>query len=236
MIVHAPWRGFAGLGSAGLGDASWVSQWLNAGYNDDGRVLTFIRNQPDQADGVNPVSMAKLTGRWIPWGGYAQTYGPAGRPYPFLRFGLPSDEDPYPSGLVNMLGPVPAGFISPGDDAMRAAIEKWIGLDFVPAAAGAAPFSQAVPVIGGQTAEQAAAIQAINEQALASIVAQQTAPAASASPAASPVGAASSFLTALFPPASSQPAGSSVSSIPTWAWAVGAVAVLYFAFGGSHGR
>lgn len=235
MIVLRP-RGFAGF--AGLGAASdwpWFRLWTSSGHNDGGSILNFIAAQPDGGD---PWALAAATGKSIPYGGqvnYSQTTRPA------LQIANPPSTGAGVAALW-LDGPVPSGptawFVHPGDDVMAAAIEKWI--PYTGSSAPAPAFSQAVPVMGGQTAAQAAAIQAINEQALASIVAQQTAPAAPASSVASTPGAAPSFLASLFSgaPASSQSAatGFSISSVPAWAWGLGAVAVLYFMVGGSHGR
>jgi hypothetical protein len=201
MIVRRP-RGFAGF--AGLGAASdwpWFRAWTSSGHNDGGSILNFIAAQPDGGD---PWALAATTGKSIPYGGqvnYSQTTRPA------LQIANPPSTGAGVAALW-LDGPVPSGpgawFVHPGDDVMAAAIEKWIPYTGAPAAAPA--FSQAVSVLGGQTAAQAAAIQAINQQA--------------GGPA----------------PSQSAATGFSVASVPTWAWALGAVAVLYFALGGSHGR
>lgn len=218
-------------GIGGLGDAPWVAQWTSAGYNDGGRILQFVQNQPNQPDGNGPVDVARATGKWVPWNGGYQM--PGGITRLWLHFGLPTDQPGNPTGMVYLTDPVPAGFISPGDDVMALAIQRWVGANNTDAGAQPA-FSQAVPVMGGQTAAQAAQIAAINAAVAGRSVAQPA--------AAQAGGSLASSISAGSPAASSSPAGSAgassnqttaaattgLSSIPWWVWAIGGAALLWY--------
>ena len=226
MIQWAPPRRGARSHIAGLGDSGWVSQWLSAGYNDSdsgGRILQFMAAQPNQPAGVDPVSVAQQTGRWVPWSGNAGGGSPYAPDYPYLRFGLPSDQPGNPTALLNLTQAPPRNFVSPGDDAMRWAIQNWVGLNAAaaPAIAGGGPaFSQAVGSTG-LTAAQAATIAALSQPGAAQSAVSHPATAGSAagSPASSSV------------PAS----GSGLSSIPWWVWAIGGGLLLWFVMEGSDG-
>ena len=195
-------------GIGGLGDAPWVAQWTSAGYNDGGRILQFVQNQPNQPDGNGPVDVARATGKWIPWNGGYQM--PGGITRLWLHFGLPTDQPGNPTGMVYLTDPVPAGFISPGDDVMALAIQRWVGANNTDAGAQPA-FSQAVPVMGGQTAAQAGG-------SLASSISAGL-PAASSSAAGSAGGSANQTTAA---------ATTGLSSIPWWVWAIGGAALLWY--------
>ena len=229
MILWAPPRHGARAiaGIAGLGDSSWVSQWLNAGYNDadsGGRILSFMAAQPNQPAGVDPVSVAQETGRWVPWSGNAGGGSPHAPDYPYLRFGLPSDQAGNPTALLNLTLAPPRNFVSPGDDAMRWAIEHWIGVNAAaapPIAGGGPAFSQAVGSTG-LTAGQASTIAALSQPGAAQPDVIQRSPASSVS---SSLEAASSV------PAS----GSGLSAIPWWVWAIGGGLLLWFIKEGSDG-
>lgn len=233
MMVRRPlMRRSARSGIGGLGDAPWVSQWTSAGYNDGGRILQFVQNQPNQPDGNGPVDVARATGKWVPWNGGYQMPGGISRLW--MHFGLPTDQPGNPTGMVYLSEPVPAGFVSPGDDVMALAIQRWVGANNTDAGAQPA-FSQAVPVMGGQTAAQAAQIAAINAAAVAGqSIAQPV--------AAQAGGSSASSISAGSPAASSSAAGSaggsanqttaaattSLSSIPWWVWAIGGAALLWY--------
>jgi len=232
MMVRRPlMRRSARSGIGGLGDAPWVSQWTSAGYNDGGRILQFVQNQPNQPDGNGPVDVARATGKWVPWNGGYQMPGGISRLW--MHFGLPTDQPGNPTGMVYLSDPVPAGFISPGDDVMALAIQRWVGANNTDAGAQQA-FSQAVPVMGGQTAAQAAQIAAINAAAVAGRSVAQPA-------AAQAGGSLASSISAGSPAASSSAAGSAggsanqttaaatgLGSIPWWVWAIGGAALLWY--------
>jgi hypothetical protein len=121
---------------------------------------------------------------------------------------------------------------------MAAAIRRFVEPQ-LPAVAPAPAFSQAVPVMGGQTAQQAAAIDAINAQNLSQ--AQQAAAANAQAVAALGTQSteAAEVLPAGAPPLSSSVAAaapSGLSAVPMWAWALGGAALLWFLLrGGSNG-
>jgi hypothetical protein len=98
-------------------------------------------------------------------------------------------------------------FQSPGDDVMAAALAKWV-LPNLSTPAPAPAFSQAVPMIGGQTAAQAGQIATINAGGLI--------PASSAGTS----GQSTSVATV---------APSGLSAIPWWVWVLGIGAIVYFA-------
>lgn len=216
MIVRRP-RAGARYGLAGLGAAnpSWFADWTTSGHNDGGQILSFVTGQPNY-DGA--VALAAATGKSIPYLGDYE----AGSGVPLLDVMNPPSTG---SGFGTLYldrasnyGKPPqftgSWFVHPGDDVMAAAINRWI----TSVAPGTYPgsssaFSQAIPLVGGQTASQAAAIDAINAQNAANA---QTA-AASASSATS---SQSSGLPA---------ASSGVSSFPWWVWALGAGALAWFA-------
>jgi hypothetical protein len=201
-------RRSARSGIGGLGDAPWVSQWTSAGYDDGGRILQFVQNQPNQPDGNGPVDVARATGKWVPWNGGYQMPGGISRLW--MHFGLPTDQPGNPTGMVYLSDPVPAGFVSPGDDVMALAIQRWVGANNTDAGAQPA-FSQAVPVMGGQTAAQAGG-------SLASSISAGL-PAASSSAAGSAGGSANQTTAA---------ATTGLSSIPWWVWAIGGAALLWY--------
>jgi hypothetical protein len=185
----------------GLGDnPSWYAAWTSSGRNDAGRILQFVANQPNQPDGNGPWDVANATGKAVPYNGgswrngidLAMAYPGGGQADVLLT---------NPGNYTSAGSSVPLGALHPGDDVMAAAIAKWIDLS---AAAAPLPFSQAVSVMGGQTAQQAAQIQAINGSPV---------------PTSSSVPVASSTL--------------SLASIPMWAWLVAAGVVAFFVFGGS---
>jgi hypothetical protein len=232
-------RRSARSGIGGLGDAPWVSQWTSAGYNDGGRILQFVQNQPNQPDGNGPVDVARATGKWVPWNGGYQMPGGISRLW--MHFGLPTDQPGNPTGMVYLTDPVPAGFVSPGDDVMALAIQRWVGENNTDAGAQPA-FSQAVPVMGGQTAAQAAQIAAINAAAVAGRSVAQAGGSAIQPSTGLWRGSSASPISAGLPAASSSPAGSAggsanqttaaattgLSSIPWWVWAIGGAALLWY--------
>ena len=222
----------AGIG--GLGDASWVAQWLQAGYNDGGRILQFVQNQPNQPDGNGPVDVARATGKWVPWNGGYQLPGGISRLW--MHFGLPTDQPGNPTGMVYLTDPVPAGFISPGDDVMALAIQRWVGADNTDSGAQQG-FSQAVPVIGGQTAAQAAQIAAINAAAVAGRSVAQPAALLTGGSSASPIlpAASSSAAGAAGGPANQTAAATGLGSMPWWVWAIGGGLLLWYVMEQSNG-
>jgi len=224
MIVWNPARG--------LGDFPWLSDWTSSGRNDGGEILRWVLS--DNADQSVRDALSESTGKSIPYGGGALsntawapvlfTYGPHGAlGLIYLdqasRYGVPPQ-------FAN------SWFVHPGDDVMAAAIHKWVG-DSNPAIVGPAPFSQAIDVVGGQTAAQAAQIAAINAQSLAQATAadggNQLATAAGAGNQ-SAAGAGNQSAAG-----GSTPAASGLAAIPMWAWLAGAAVAVWFAMKGQNG-
>jgi hypothetical protein len=201
--------GFVGLGAA---DPSWFGAWTSSGHNGESEVLSFISLQP--SSGVDPHELAARLGVTIPDGGGLIS----GRPT--LAFVNPPSTGGG-TGNLYLDAAMPPWFVHPGDDVMAAAIRKWVEPWIGGVEASTPTFSQAVPVLGGQTPAQAAAVQAINAQNLSNAHAA----AAAGLPASASVG---------LPAASS--ATSISDSVPVWAWLLGAAALAWFLFrGGSNG-
>lgn len=242
MMVRAPRRGLRMIG-LGAADPSWFSDWTSSGHNEGGHILQFVETTiGNDFASASPVAVA--SGKSVPYsGGYNQSTAA-----PVLIVAQPdgSFQTLWLDRASNFGTPpqfAGSWFIHPGDDVMAAAIRRFVEPQ-LPAVASAPAFSEAVSVIGGQTAEQAAAIQAINTQnlqqaAAAGAVQQAAAGAASSGTALPPAASADETLPAGAPPLSSSttaPAASGLSSVPTWAWALGGAALLWFMLrGGSHG-
>ena len=75
---------------------SWYSAWTSSGRNENGKVYSigntslsivdFIKNQPNQPDGVDPFTLATLTGKVIPYNGGSSALGVPG---PWLAMAFP---------------------------------------------------------------------------------------------------------------------------------------------------
>ena len=192
MIVRSPRRRRAVVG---LGDGlpSWYSAWTSSGVNDNGAVLAFV--QSGQGD---PMQVAASTGKAVPYdGGQATQFINS----PWLALAQPGGGEQ----ILYLDAPQNYAFQSPGDDVMAAALAKWV-LPNLSTPAPAPAFSQAVPIIGGQTAAQATQIAAINAGGIV--------PASNAGTS----GQSNSVV-----------APSGLSAIPWWVWALSLGVVLYFA-------
>lgn len=216
MIVRTPRRRRA---TVGLGDGlpSWYSSWTSSGRNGDPSLLSFVEN-----GGGDGSQLAASLGVTVPQS------GGAGNPFipdPYLSVVTATGQSGSSIGVTGeqalgtsrasirldhpeWYGTPPFGpgqspwFVHPGDDVMAAAIQKWVIGQTV---YGKPAFSEAVSMVGGQTASQAKQIAAINA---GGIVPAGTSGQSSSVATVAPTG---------------------LSAIPWWVWLIGVGAVLYFA-------
>jgi len=200
MIVRSPRRRRAVVG-LGDGMPSWYSAWTSSGVNDNGAVVAFVQSGQGDAQ-----QLANSTRKAVPYDGGAPTQFINS---PWLAMAQPGGGEQ----VLFLDAPQNYAFQSPGDDVMSAALAKWV-LPNLSTPAPAPSFSEAVPVIGGQTATQAAQIQSINAGV----------PASSAASIAPYTGSSGSIA-----PSSGSVAPSGLSAIPWWVWVLGIGAIVYFA-------
>ena len=210
--------------------SDWYKAWTSTGVNENGPILAFVKSVGQNFDpGAPPQNdqgrqLAASSGKIVPWGG---GYNPA-TGIAFLNFYNPRTVDmsiSYADKLqvdsfdVNQFGGATYAYnymagMTPGDDVMAAALNKWV-IPLIPA--NAAP-----PVVWTATGGPSYVMNASNAP-------QPSAPAQPSAPSqSSATGGSSGASGSSGNSGSSASSGFDLSSLPWWAWALAGGVVLMF--------